>query len=65
MDLLELTAVELSGKIKAGEATVMEAAAAVLKRIKEKDGVYRCYITVDEDAVMERAKEIQIGRAHV
>ena len=67
MDLLELTAVELSGKIKAGEATVMEAAAAVLKRIKEKDGAYRCYITVDEDAVMERAKEIQekINKGHL
>lgn len=59
MGLLELTALELSGKIKAGEATVMEAAAAVLERIKEKDSIYRCYITVDEDGLMERAAKIQ------
>ena len=43
MDLLELTAVELSGKIKAGEATVMEAAAAVLKNKGEGWGVSVLY----------------------
>ena len=59
MDLLQLTAVELSGKIKAGELTVVEAAEAVLEQIKKKDGIYRCYITVDEATVMKKAGKIQ------
>lgn len=59
MDLLKMTAVELSGKIKAGEVTVMEAVQAVLNRIDAVDAVYRCYITVDRDGAMKKAEDVQ------
>ena len=59
MDLLKMTAVELAGKIKAGEVTVMEAVQAVLNRIDAVDAVYRCYITVDRDGAMKKAEDVQ------
>lgn len=59
MDLLELTAVELSGKIRAGKITVMDAARAVLDSIDARDGVYRCYITLDREAVLKKAENLQ------
>ena len=59
MNILELTAAELAAQIKAGKITVPEAAKAVLKRIEEKDSVYNCYITVDREAVLKKADEIQ------
>ena len=37
MGLLDLTAVELGKKIKAGEVSVLEATKAALDQIKEKD----------------------------
>ena len=57
--LLSLTALQLGKAIKAGETTAIEATGAMLDNIKIKDKLNNCYITVDEDAAMERAKQAQ------
>ena len=57
--LLSLTALQLGKAIKAGETTAIEATRAMLDNIKIKDKLNNCYITVDEDAAMERAKQAQ------
>lgn len=59
MGLLDLTAVELGKKIKAGEVSVVEATKAVLDQIKEKDDLYNCYVTVDEEGALKQAEEVQ------
>ena len=59
MSILDLTAVELGKKIKAGEITATEAARAALKQMKALEPVLNCYITTDEESVLERAEEIQ------
>ncbi len=59
MGLLDLTAVELGKKIKAGEVTVVEATRAALEQIKERDELYNCYVTVDEEGALKRAEEVQ------
>ena len=56
--MLDLTAVELSQKIRAKEFTVIEATERVLKQI-EKQGRYNCYITYDEEKALQRAGEVQ------
>lgn len=59
MKLLELTAVELGKKIKAGEVTVEEAARAALDAIRAKEEKVHSFVTIDEDGAMNRAKEVQ------
>ena len=59
MELLSLSAVELSAAIKEGKTTAVEAMEAVLKRIEEKDGMYNCYVTVDRKGALDRAAEVQ------
>ena len=59
MGLLDLTAVELGKKIKAGEVSVLEATKAALDQIKEKDDLYNCYVTVDEEGALKQAEEVQ------
>ena len=59
MELQKMTAAGLAAKIKAKEVTVTEAAQAVLDRIEEKDSLYHCYVTVDKEAVLKKAEEIQ------
>lgn len=59
MNLMSLTAVELGKKIKSGEVTAVEAAKAALKQIKNLDGEFNCYVTVDEEAVLKQAEEVQ------
>lgn len=59
MELLSLSAVELSAAIKEGKTTAVEAMEAVLKRIEEKDGMYNCYVTVDREGALGRAAEVQ------
>lgn len=57
--ILNCTAVELSEKIKAGEYTAVEAMEAVFERIGEKEQEYHCYITLDREGALNRAKEVQ------
>lgn len=59
MKLLELTAVELGKKIKAGEVTVEEATKAALDAIKAKEEKVHSFVTIDEEGAMKRAKEVQ------
>lgn len=59
MDLLSLTAVELSKKIKAKEVTVMEATKAVLNQIDKLEDKINSYVTVDKEGALKRAEEVQ------
>lgn len=59
MSLLNLTAVELGKKIKAKEVTVVEATQAALNQIEALDKEYNCYVTVDGNAALKRAQEVQ------
>ena len=59
MDLMKLTAVQLSEKIKAGELSVEEAVKASLDAVREKDKTINAFITVDEEGALKRAAEVQ------
>ncbi|MDO4942329.1 MAG: Asp-tRNA(Asn)/Glu-tRNA(Gln) amidotransferase subunit GatA [Lachnospiraceae bacterium] len=60
MSLLNITAVELGRKIKAGEVTVAQACKAALEQIKATEKELNCYVRVlDEDVIMERAAQVQ------
>lgn len=59
MNLLDMTAVELSAAIKDGKTTAVEAARASLERIEEKDTLYHCYITMDKEGVLAQAESVQ------
>ena len=59
MDLMKLTAVQLSAKMKAGEIRVTDAVSAALAAIKERDKEVNAFITVDEEGAMKRAGEVQ------
>ena len=61
MKILELSATELAKKIKAGEITAEEAAKASLAQIAKEDQKIRAYLTVDEEKVLARAKEVDNG----
>lgn len=61
MQILELSALELAEEIKKGTITVTEAAEASLDRIRKEDKNICAYLTVDEEAVMRRAKEVEDG----
>lgn len=59
MGILDLTALELGKKIKAGEITSPEATEAVIKQIKAVEEQVHSYVTLDEEGAMKRAKEVQ------
>ena len=59
MSILDLTALELGKKIKAGEITSLQATEAVIKQIKAVEEQVHSYVTLDEEGAMKRAKEIQ------
>ena len=59
MDLMKLTAVQLSEKIRAGEIRVAEALQAALDAIEEKDQTINAFITVDREGALKAAEEIQ------
>lgn len=59
MNIMSLTAVELSKKIKAGEVTAVDAVKAALEQIKRVDGEFNCYVTVDEESALKKAEEVQ------
>lgn len=49
MRMTEMTAVELSAAIRAGQVTAVEAVEEMLAGIEERDALYNCYVTVDRD----------------
>lgn len=59
MDLLSLTAVELSKKIQAKEVTVLEATQAVLDQIDKVEDNINSYVTVNKEGALKRAEEVQ------
>ncbi len=59
MDILSYTAVELGKAIKSGSVTAVEAMQAVLKRIDESDKTINAYVTVDKEAALKKAEEVQ------
>jgi len=59
VNLMSLTAVELGKKIKAKEVTVVEATKAAIAQIKSNDKELNCFVTVNEEAALIRAEEVQ------
>ena len=59
MSLLDLTALELGSKIKAGEVSVPETTRAALDAIAAKNAENNAFITVLNDRAMAQAEEIQ------
>ncbi len=59
MDILDLTAVRLSEKIKGGELSAMEATKAVLGQISSVEDHYHCYVTVEEEKALRQAEQVQ------
>lgn len=59
MDILTDSAVELAAKIKAKEVTAVEAMQAVLDRIDQMEETYHCYVTIEREKALARAKEVQ------
>lgn len=59
MRITEMTATELGKQIKAGEVTAEEAARAVLQQIKALDKEIGAFVTVDEEAALKQAQEVQ------
>ena len=44
MNIIDMTATELSAAIRAGKMTAVEATEAVLAQIGEEDKKYNCYV---------------------
>lgn len=59
MSILNLTALELGKKIKAGEITALEATEAAIWQIKAMEPQIHAYVTVDEEKAMEQARRVQ------
>ena len=59
MKITDMTAVELAAAIRAGQTTAVEAAEAMLDRIRERDPVYHCYVTVDREGALSQARAVQ------
>ncbi len=59
MNILDMTAVELAAAIKNKEVTVEDAVSAVLDQIEKKESAYHCYVTVDKEGALKKAKEVQ------
>ena len=58
MDILSLTAVQLAEEIKNQHVTAVEAVEAVFDQIERKEDEYHCYVTLNKEAALKRAKEI-------
>lgn len=61
MKLLALTAVGLGKKIKAGEVSAEEAAKEALEAIKARESQVHSFVTIDEEGIVKRAREVQKG----
>lgn len=59
MSLMSFTAVELGRKIKAKEVTVTEAVQAAIDAIHAKEEKVNSFVTVDEEAALKKAEEVQ------
>ena len=58
-ELLSLSATALGAAIKAGKTTAVEATETVLEQIGESEKNYHCYVTIEKEAALAKAAEIQ------
>lgn len=58
-ELLSLSAVALGAAIKDGKTTAKEAVEAVFEQIEASESSYHCYVTLDREAALARAAEVQ------
>ena len=58
MDILAYSAVELSAAIKQGTVTAVEAMAAVLSRIDERERDINAYVTMDREQALKAAAAV-------
>ena len=61
MDILNMSALELSKNIQSGDISVREAVDAYLGVIEEEDKDINAFITIDKDAIYNRVEEVQAG----
>lgn len=59
MDILSYSAVELGKAIKSGEVTAVEAMQAVLGQIDKTEETIHAYVTIDREAALKKAAEVQ------
>lgn len=59
MDILAYSAVELSAAIKQGKVTAVDAMAAVLSRIDERESDINAYVTMDREQALKAAAAVQ------
>ena len=63
MDILNMSALELSKIIQAGVISVREVVDAYINVIEEKDKDINAFITIDKEALYKRVEEVQEGIA--
>lgn len=67
VDVLNLTAVQLAEAIKKQQVTAVETVEAVFELIEKQEGEYYCYVTLNKEGALRRAKEldgdIQAGKS--
>ena len=61
MDILNMSALELSKNIQSGVISVKEAVDAYLNVIEEKDKEINAFITIDKEYLYKRVEEVQVG----
>ncbi len=59
MRIQDMTAVELAVAIKEGKTTAVDAVRETIARIEEKEELYHCYVTLDREGALKRAKDVQ------
>lgn len=59
MSIMNMTAVELGHKMKKKEVSVIEAVKETLEYIEKNDEKWNCFVTINSDAALQRAKLIQ------
>lgn len=59
MRITDWTAAELAARIRNKEIKVTEAVEAAWERIEEREGQLNCYITLDRERAMARARKVQ------
>lgn len=61
MDILNMSALELSKNIQSGAISVKEAVDAYISVIEEKDKYINAFITIDKEALYKRVDEVKAG----
>ena len=59
MSVISYTAVELATAIKEGKTTAVEAMEAVLEQIEKYEKEYHCYVTVNKEEALQKARQMQ------